>query len=99
MFEGVLSLLSAGKGKASAAAAARTCGVKKEGLCDAGWLQLSGVPGKADGINRALVERCAEPLRPRAGSERLSAHLALNGSAAGFQLALTCPNFRKQYDV
>lgn len=70
MFEGVLSLLSAGKGKASAAAAAaaaaRTCDVKKEGLYDAGWLQLSRIPGKADRINRALVEWCTEALRPRA---------------------------------
>lgn len=66
MFEGVLSLLSAGKGKASAAAAAaRTCDVKKEGLYDAGWLQLSRIPGKADRINRALVEWCTEALRPR----------------------------------
>lgn len=66
MFEGVLSLLSAGKGKASAAAAARTCDVKKEGLYDAGWLQLSRIPGKADRINRALVAWCTEALRPRA---------------------------------
>lgn len=44
-----------GEKKIKASAAARTCGVKKEGLHGAGWLQHSGVLGKAGIINRVLI--------------------------------------------
>lgn len=68
MFEGVLSLLSAGKGEASAAAAARTCDVKKEGLYDAGWLQLSRILGKAVESTGLLLSGARNQWCPEASS-------------------------------
>lgn len=68
MFEGVLSLLSAGKGEASVAAAARTCDVKKEGLYDAGWFQLSRIPGKAVESTGRLLSGARNRSGPEASS-------------------------------